>query len=343
MFPNCVLELLCNNACPSIRYRVRREILGKPTDSIEMSKLQDEILEDRSVQDIFSWQKPDGWLGGKFHSGHDPETGIRVLSEKGVSSNHEVIIRALDALRAREDDFDDGCLKKVGKILDQKQLGGSNLIRAVVFAYTGREDTDYVEKQVRSAIEGFRYVLSVNSIENITMKYKETVVFRENVKWPSIYDLRLLAATQKWRTMENILIVAEAIKKLITYSPIPDIKVLNKSQIISPASAFMLDFNPKMDKLTPKEWMMWFHRTELLARLGIVKDIPELKKQIDYLEKLLLENGGLFTLKLSHYYFNKWNMYVGLALEDNWKEPMKRVYDLTFRSMLILHYSRNTF
>lgn len=339
MYYEKAIQTLCSNACPSIRYRVRDEILNKPRDSEEMIKLQEAILMDERVREIMGWQKEDGWLGDTFHSGTGPETGIRVLSEKGVLGENPVIKRALKALAAKNSTFDQGCLQKVGKILDEGHFGGSKMMRATVYSYAGYEKESLVREEIEKAIDGFRYVLSVNSMDDLAEAYKGKYVFKEGVKWPSIYHLRLLAYTKDWRTNENTEIIIGSIRRLVELSPILEVKVLHKSQVISPASAFMDNFDPKMEELSPQGWMMWFHRMELLARLGVVSHIPELMKQVNYLKEHLIKNDGLFTLKLTHYYFHRWNMYIGLALESNWRTPITRVYDLTFRSLLILHYS----
>ncbi len=332
------MEVLCERACPSIKYRIFSEILQEPKTSQHMINLQKNILEDESVQQILAWQKDDGWLGGTFHSGYGPETGVRVLSEKGVSGEHPVIARALNALK-NNPNFDAGCLEKVGKVLDQRQLGGSNMMRAVVFAYAGKEEEPLVRKEIENALEGFQYILRVAKIQNIVEEYKNKFVFKRDVKWPSIYHLRLLSLTKTWRNDKNMSTIIHAIKKLVEFSPIPDVKVRHQSQLMAPASAFMNDFKPKLDQLKPQDWMMWFHRMELLARLGVIHSIPELRSQVEQLKQYLVDNNGFFTIKLSHYYFHRWNMYVGLALEKDWKSPLCRVNDLTFRSMLILHYA----
>ncbi|QSX05702.1 hypothetical protein JYG23_13705 [Sedimentibacter sp. zth1] len=83
----------------------------------------------------------------------------------------------------------------------------------------------------------------------------------------------------------------------------------------------------------------WFHRMELLSRLGVVNHIEELKEQVDFLRNILVENDGIFKNKLSHYYFTKWGTYTGLALEKDWRSKKRRMCDLTFRSLLILYNS----
>ncbi len=111
--------------------------------------------------------------------------------------------------------------------------------------------------------------------------------------------------------------------------------MLDRGQVISPASVYMEDFNPDMASLTPPNWLLWFHRVEMLAKLGIADDVPAVRQQIDYLVSYLDENGGFFVKPLSHYYFMKWSQYTGLALEKSWRIKDARRNDLTFRSLLI--------
>ena len=92
------IQFLLDHACPSIIYRLRKEILGESKYNHRMVKLQNQILNDPEVKRILSLQKEDGWLGGSFHGKDEPESGIRYLFEKGVESDHPVIQRALEKL-----------------------------------------------------------------------------------------------------------------------------------------------------------------------------------------------------------------------------------------------------
>ena len=326
---------ISDRACPSISYRIRREIFHEDVMSQPMRALQTQILNNPSVLHIFSLQKQDGWLGGTFHGVDEPESCIRYLIEKGIEPEHLLIQDALSAIIAKGDKFDEGCMYKVGKPLDMLHLGGSILIKACVFGYAGYESYDFVKEKIEEAINVFRYVCNVENVEDIYEEYKGKLVFKSGVLWPCIYHLRLLANTRSWRNGQNKEILVKAITRLAALSPLPEIKLLYNHQVISPASVFMSNFNDDMDELTPKEWMMWFHRTELIAKLGIADKIIPIKKQIDYVNNLLKANDGFFTKKLKHYYFTKWTQYMGLALEDNWRHLDRMINDLTFRCLLI--------
>ncbi len=110
-------------ACPSIQYRVRKELSHQSTSLPEMTALQAQILQDEAVKEVQSWQQPDGWLAWAFHGYESMEMGIRLLCEKGVESDHPLLARALHALGCASDRLERG-IGKVGKILDDLGLGG---------------------------------------------------------------------------------------------------------------------------------------------------------------------------------------------------------------------------
>ncbi len=333
------IQELLENACPSIRYRIRSEIFGEPINTPEMTNLQAEILNDEWVQKIFSWQQPDGWIGNDFHGEKSMETGIRVLCEKGVEKSHPVLIKALAILHLDDERLVRG-VGKVGQILDDRNLGGTQMIRATVLAYADVEDFITVQEQIQKALSSFNFAACIQTIDDIVTNYKRKLVFKPAIIWPSIYHLRLLAYTHTWRTKENYKMLANGIQRLVQLSPMPHVLLKHKSQLIAPASFCMLDFNPDIHNLDHTGWMMWFHRMELLARLGIIHQVPELLGQVSALEQILEKGEGCFTKKVSHNYYRNWNSYSGLMLEKDWKNPNRRVYDLIFRCLLIFHFHR---
>jgi len=303
-----------------------------------MRELQEQILEDRSVAEVMRSQGPDGWLARSFHGYESMESGIRLLCEKGVETENPVLARALSALEHETDRLDRG-LGKPGRILDNLGFGGSETIRAYLFALAGKEDQKFVKDQIEQALDIFRSAAQIESLMDIQEQYKSRLVFRGGVRWPGIYHLRLLAWAKNWRTSDNHKMVAESIRNLVRLSPIPDIHVKHRAQVIAPASFCMHQFAPSMNCLSDAEWMQWFHRMEVLSRLGIVHQIPELRRQVHELGDGLVKNDGRFTTKLNHPYFQKWGAYTGLALEKDWRSAQRRINDLTFRSLLILSYA----
>lgn len=337
MYTNSAIDELLKFACPSIKYRIRSEILGEDIKSKTMVDLHDQILQDPAVREVLSWQQPDGWLGWAFHGAKSTEEGIRILGEKGVHRSHPALAKALTALEYHTERLDRG-IGKVGKILDEQKFGGSLMIRATVCAYTGLENKPFIEDQIGIALNVFKAVLAVNSIADLAENYRGKLVYKPEIVLPSIYHLRLLAFTHNWRTNAHQHLVTEAVKRLITLSPLPAIYVRNRSQLIAPATFGMQNFCSQMDLMDDAQWMMWFHRMECFSRLGVVAGIPELRQQLFTLENLL-DTKGFFTKRLMHPYFTKWGCYTGLMLESDWRTQKRRMYDLTFRTMLILHYA----
>ncbi len=332
---------LLENACPAIQYRIRMEILGQSSADERVAALQDRILQDELVKAAIEWQGSEEWKNSQLHGSKGIEAGVRILCEKGVTKDNPVIHKALNALRTEPDILYRG-IGKPGKILDELGFGGSEMIKAVVFAYAGSEHEPCVEEQIKIALEGIESILCVESISDITDKYKNKLVFKPAVMWPSIYHLRLLANTRQWRTPDNYRLVIKGIKKLVELSPIPHISVRKQSQLIAPASFAMQDFHPKMEQMDGALWMQWFHRTELLSRIGITSSIVELKEQVRRLDKILKQGHGWFMEKLSHSYFMHWGAYTGLYLEKDWRSSKRRMYDLTFRSLIIKHKFQDT-
>jgi hypothetical protein len=333
------VDRLRASACPAIQYRIRKEILHQTVDQPEMVELQNIIPQGDAVKKVIDSQGSDGWLAWTFHGYDSMESGLRLLCEKGIEADQPVLARALLALEKYTERLERG-LSKVGKIFDDHGFGGAETIRAHLFAHAGKEEGLLVQKQIEQALQVFKSAAQIKSLEEIYQPYRDKLIFRAGACWPSIYHLRLLAMSQSWRTPENRKMIGKSIRQLVRLSPIPDIYVRHKSQLIAPASFCMHDFTPDMKTLTDAGWMQWFHRMELLARLGVVEQTPELKSQLQTLAEILQKGQGLFTNKLNHAYFQKWGAYTGLALEKDWRLPQRRINDLTFRSLLILHYAK---
>jgi hypothetical protein len=339
MLPQNIIDELLSAACAPIRYRTHHEILGESIPPVEETLLQEQIRQDPAVIAVLHSQSPDGWIGRSFHGYDSHEAGLRLLIEKGVSVTNSCIRTALQALETQPERVANG-LGHVGKVFDEGGYGGTDLIVACLFAQAGLEDKPVVQLQIHETLAVLKGILSFSSVDEIAETYRGKLVYKPGLRWPGIYHLRLLAYTQAWRDAPNMEIVSQAIQRLVSLSPIPYIIIRSGSQLIAPAAFAMLDFNPEMASLPPADWMIWFHRMELLARLGVVHRIAQLHRQVDTLQQMLSQDQGWFTKELKHDYFKHWGAYTGLMLEPDWKNPRRRMFDLTFRSLLILKHSQ---
>ncbi|HYE80967.1 MAG TPA: hypothetical protein VEG39_02240 [Clostridia bacterium] len=340
---NEVIKQLMEYSCPSIKYRIKKEILEEDSD---MDQSQYEILQDSRVQYVFSWQNNDGYIGEVFHGGWIPqekrkysttgaESALRFLREMGLSKEHEFIRRGLEALL--REGWNKGS-SKWNSYIPEIGLHGEDYIRSVVFSYYGIEDYDFIQTEIQRALEVLIRSEDIRNFDDITGVYKNKSFYNSAVVLPEIYHLRLLAFTYGWRNKESVGKVKECIEHLISLSPIPDIYIKYKSQLIAPAMLFPRDLSKRLSDFMDRDWFQWFHTFDLFARLGVVKDIPQLLDQLNELKAILQQGEGFFRIKPDDYGFKKWGCYTGLALEKDWKND-RWMYDMTFRSLLILKYA----
>ena len=335
---------MTEEACASIRFRIRKEILGENPD---ISEYLDKILADKRVQYAFSWQKEDGFLGNAFHAGWIPEvkmkylsTGaegaLRFLSEMAVPDTFSIVKKCLDALL--KDNWNPDRWKWVAVYDPTIGLFGANNMRAVVFSYYGIEEHDFIQTEIQRTLGYVGAVRDITSIEEITRTYNKKLYY-SSIPLPDLYNLKLLAFTQSWRTEENMDIISQAIERLIDFSPLPKVYIKVKNQLVAPAQIQPPNLKQSPYDIGPRDWFWWIHTMELFARLGVVRNIPSLLQHANELKEILEGGGGIFPIKPHDGYFKAWSVYSGLALEDSWKHDRWK-YDMTFRSLLILKYSR---
>jgi hypothetical protein len=338
-----VIRTLTEDACASIRFRTRKEILGENPD---IDEYLDEILTDKRVQYAFSWQKENGFLGNFFRAGWIPavkmkyfgtgaEGALRFLSEMAVPDTYPVVQSCLEALL--KDNWNPDPWKWSTEFKPESGLFGADNVRAVVFSYFGIEDNDFIQTEIQRTLGYVGAVSSIPSIEEITETYGNKLYYT-GTPLPDLYNLKLLAYTRNWCNDENIKAIAGAIESLIDLSPLPNIYIKMKSQLIAPARISPSNLKLSLLDLQPKEWFWWTHTMELFARMGIVKRVPSLLRQANELKGMLEEGDGKFPSKPHDGYFKAWSVYSGLALEDSWKNDRWQ-NDMTFRSLLILKYS----
>lgn len=339
-----VIKVLTEKACASIRFRTRSEILEESTD---IEEYINEILDDKRIKYVFTWQKKDGCLGQSFHGGWIPdaklkhyntgaEAALRFLSEMGVPGYYPVVEKGLNALL--KDNWNPDPWKWAAVYDPEIGLFGWDLIRAVVFSYFGLEEADFIKTEIQRAFEAIIRVREISSIKNITGTYRDKPYYNKGIALPDIYHLKLLAFTKGWRNNKNSSALAKAIERLIGLSPMPDIYIKCGTQLVAPARITPRDLKKSPHILQSKDWFWWLHTMELFARMGIVKKIPALLQQVNDLKVILKKDDGFFPFKPDSGLFKKWSVYVGLALEDSWKNNRWK-YDLTFKALLILKYA----
>ncbi len=343
------MDFLLENANPSIRLRVKKEVLGK-VSAEEEANLQSQIREEELYKLISACQKENGWLGNGFHGPNkyagpyeNQEVGTKWLAEKAVGRNDPVLKRAMDAFVTTE--LTDLCYRTKGKYFDEFRYAanGQNLIRCACIARAGYEDVIDIKPQIQLALDSFRRVLEVDSALDITrirkVGGKEKRVFNDYEKWPCYYHLDILAHTKSWKTEENIRMLADSVRKLMRQDR-PECQVGGDSwvgYVLGTVGCLKEGYTLGYDR--EGVHCTRLDRVEWLCRCGLAPYIPELRAEADLLAGSVDENG-ICRAKVDENQLKGISTYGGQQLETDWKTETRRLCDITFRVLLILYYAQ---
>ena len=159
---------------------------------------------------------------------------------------------------------------------------------------------------------------------------------------------RSLAHTNSWKNKENIKMVADSVTKMMKKDrselinlnpavwvghplgrlggfPSQGLTVKATSLLPSPVSIP----NPNKPEVYLLEYIEWF------ARCGIVQYIPILQDAVNDISDFVDNNGICHAPALEG---REWGPYYGMKLEVDWKSKLRKSCDITFRTLLILHY-----
>ncbi len=342
------INFLLENANPSIKLRVKKEILGSISPD-EEKQLIAQITREPIYKLIAACQKENGWIGNGFHGPNkdagpyeNQEVGIKWLAEKAVGRDNVVLKRAMNAFVTTE--LTDLCYRTKGKYYDEFRYAanGQNLIRCACIARAGYDDIIDIKPQIQLALDSFKRVLEVDSILDITrtkkVNGKEKRVFNDNEKWPCYYFLDILAHTNSWRTNENIQMLAEAVKKLMRTDR-PECQVGGDSwvgYVLGTVGCLKEGYALGYDN--DGVHYTFLDRVEWLCRCGLAPYISQLQTEVALLNNSIDENG-VCRANADENQLKAIGTYSGQQLETDWKTEARKLCDITFRVLLILYYS----
>ena len=279
------------------------------------------------------------------------EVGLRYLVEKGFPPENEYISKAITSFLSKEP-FDYNAYRIKEPKLPNTDYSytaiGLYLYRSSVIIRAGYETllpkNDFIDLKhdIDFSFATFTNVLNFARAEDAVESHRKKPCFKQDVLWPCIYHLRILAHSQGWRNKEKIPLLCESVNHLSALSHSgDDVYTYKKGQYISPCWAFI--FMPILGGSIKDEVVSssWFDIMELYARCGVVKQVVAL---INEYEALLALVDNDLTLNFG---FNKtkneflWSPYHGIALEENWKTKHKLQCDLLFRILIIIHYAES--
>ena len=207
------IDFLLEYACPSIKYLVHRDMLGTSVNEPFMVALQNEILAQYNTQKHLPAQHPDGWFGHELHGIDGMDCHIGGLLNLGVEASHPAIQKAVTALLTPEIASTHKNWFRGGAALDAEGRGGDRAIVANILVMTkAPENIPVFAEQLSLAFEHLSAVLQYDSIDDFSIKGKNERYYKPKAKFPGANHIGILAATQGWRTEENMKTAKVAVK-----------------------------------------------------------------------------------------------------------------------------------
>lgn len=131
-----IIDFFLGNANPSIRYRVRSEVLNEDVPQKEKEQLQEQILDEPVIRLIIACQKENGFHGPNKNAGpfENQKVGTKYLGEKLVFKDTPVLKRAMEAFVTTE--LNDLCYRTKRKYFNEFRYAanGQNNIRCACIA-----------------------------------------------------------------------------------------------------------------------------------------------------------------------------------------------------------------
>lgn len=335
MEKNDIIELLVREGCPSIAYRVRKEILEDDISEQEYINYQKLIYAEPKIQKNLSWQNSDGYFGTRFHTAPagskiwTHEGCVRYLLEMGLANKN--VKKALDVMLC----------PGWGKECENSRAASTfkyELIRTSLFAQAGIQNDEVVSKWVEDAVQGFQNIANAGNYNDLVVERREgKLVYKKGIHTPVFYHLRILAFTDSWRTEENLKMMKIAYEKLYQWLPLPPTYHMSKY----PVAPLGLVSAPVNQNFSNDLGFVWMHFYEMSARMRMLGKESPFRNHFEELREHVLkqdEQLGEYTKDKNGSYIG-WFGYFGSALEGDGETQQERMRDFMFRVLLIDKYS----
>lgn len=347
-----MIDFLLAHANPSIQLRIKKEILRTITAQEEKA-LQEQILDEKIIWFIGEKQQGNGWIGLGFHGSSknagqydNQETATKYMGEKGLKGT-ALLDRAMDAYITTE--LTDWIYGTRGQYWSEFEIPaqGQNIIRCACVARAHYDDVIDISPQIKLSLESFRRVTQVDSIWDVSRPVKKGRLFNKNERWPCRYHLEILAFTaEKWKNEENAAMLAEAFKRLMRTDRE---EVINTpvscwvgNHAVGPCwllnEGYSISGNGLNRHIGDGIRRTNLEKAEWLSRCGLYDHLPELREEVDF----IIDNinpDGICTVAMYDDEFKGWGPYFGARLETDWRAKVRRQCDVTFRALLIAHYT----
>lgn len=339
-----MIEYLLNNAGPSIKLRIKNEILKDITEK-DKKELQYQIVNEKIIKFMAVKQQVNGWVGLGFHGASknagrydNQETATKYMGEKGLHGT-DILNKAMNAFVTTK--LADRCYETEGRYYSEYEIAafGQNMIRCACIARAHYDDEIDITPQIEVSLESFKRVTEVDSIYDVSRPIKNGRLFNDKERWPCRYHFEILSFTDLWKNNENIGILAEAFNRLMRTDRKNYIDINIYCWIgyaIRPLWCFTEGYSISADN--GRTHIVNLEKVEWMVRCGLYNHVPKLKEEIDYILNNI-DQDGICRIEINEKEFRGWGPYFGLQLETDWKVKVRRACDITFRALLILHYA----
>ncbi|MDD4324675.1 MAG: hypothetical protein PHR37_07610, partial [Eubacteriales bacterium] len=158
-------------------------------------------------------------------------------------------------------------------------------------------------------------------------------------KWPCRYHFDILAHTDSWKSNENIRMLANSFEKLMRTDRSEYIGLGAASwvgHVLGTVGCFAEGFATRYDKDGVS--VLQFETIEWLCRCGLYPYLKVLQDDIEIIKNSINDKGFCET-PVDEDQLKNISTYSGLQLEVDWKLPIRKLCDITFRALLILHFA----
>lgn len=347
-----MIDFLLAHANPSIRLRIKKEVLQTITPQEEKA-LQEQILDEKIIRFIGEKQQENGWIGLGFHGSNknagqydNQETATKYMGEKGLKGT-TLLNRAMDAYVTTA--LTDWIYGTRGHYWSEFEIPaqGQNIIRCACIARAHYDDEIDISPQIKLSLESFERVTQVDSIQDVSRPVKKGRLFNKNERWPCRYHLEILAfSAEKWKSEENIAMLAESFKRLmrtdreeIINTPV---SCWTGSHAVGPCWLLNEGYSISGDGLNhhTKDGVRRtnLEKVEWLLRCGLYPYLPELRREVEFIMDNVSQDG-ICSVEMYEKELRGWGPYFGGQLETDWRANIRRQCDITFRALLIAHYA----
>ena len=348
---------LLDNACSATRYRVMTELMEMRRDDPDVKKARTEAFEYKIGLQLQRLQRKDGTWGGNLHAGdsrkylQSAENSLWRLFEFGWNRDCRAVRNAAKTLRGfmtAKTDLKFFEFAKAVKADERRERFYRWFLRILALGLLTR--AGYTEERNRTAVlelldltAGFvDNPASRNPVEEIGAALPLIRYEAWNQGYPFFPDLyaALVFAHSGWLLQGEL--AKMRLKKVFDYvmSPMyqklaPDLGLVRTSKG-SFARSHGIKFYPLEHYQKKGHVDELLIQLELFARLGLINRYPALMAQFEWLQSQQGKDGrwNLSTKQMND--SSRWIQL--LRIEKDWRSPVRKEADLTFRMLLIIKH-----